>query len=107
MNKDEFYIKKCIDLADYSAKNGDFPFGSVIVLDDKVISERYNESLSKNQVYRHAEMLAIIDAQNKLSKSELSECVIYSSVEPCPMCSFAIQELNIRRVVFGLRSPIM
>ena len=107
MNHDESFIKRCIDLGDEAAKCGDFPFGSVVVMDGKVISEGYNELLAKNQIYRHAEMLALTEAQRKLSKEELTRCAIYSNVEPCSMCSFAIQELNIRRVVFGLRSPIM
>jgi tRNA(adenine34) deaminase len=52
-------------------------------------------------------MLALTKAQGRLNPLELSECTIFTTVEPCPMCSFAIQELSIRRVVFGLRSPIM
>jgi len=107
MNKDEQYMKRCIELAEKATKNGDFPFGSLIVLNDVIISEQYNEALDKKEVYRHAELLALLDAQKKLSREQLSECVIYTTVEPCPMCAFAIQELNIRRVVFGLRSPIM
>lgn len=108
MNKnDQQYILKCIELAEKGTQYGEFPFGSVIVLNDKIIAGRHNESLSKNEVYRHAEMLALLDAQSKLTPEELSQCIIYSNVEPCPMCSFAIQELNIRKVVFGMRSPIM
>ena len=107
MNHDENFIKRCIELGDEATKRGDFPFGSAVVLDGKIISEAYNELLAKNQIYRHAEILALTEAQGKLSKEELARCVIYSNVEPCPMCAFAIQELNIRRVVFGLRSPIM
>lgn len=107
MNHDEDFIKRCIELGDEAAKAGDFPFGSVVVLDGKIVSEGRNELLAKNQIYRHAEMLALTETQGKLSKEELARCVIYSNVEPCPMCAFAIQELNIRRAVFGLRSPIM
>lgn len=100
-------MRRCIELAETGGKMGDFPFGSVVVLDDKIVSGEYNEAFQKNEVYRHAELLALLGAQKKLSRDELSRCTIYSSVEPCPMCAFAIQELNIRRVVFGLRSPIM
>src|SRR5260221_357927 len=106
-NLDEQYISRCIELSDQATKNGDFPFGSIVVLNDKIISQGYNQALNKKEVYRHAEMLALLDAQKKLSADELSQCVIYTNVEPCPMCAFAIQELNIKRVVFGLRSPIM
>lgn len=106
-NEDSKYILRCIELAEQAGNRGDFPFGSLVVLDDRVVSEGYNEAFTKKEVYAHAELLALVDAQKKLSKEELSRCTLYSSVEPCAMCSFAIQELNIKRVVFGLRSPIM
>lgn len=105
--QDEWYIKRCINLARRAGKLGDFPYGALLVLKNKVVSEKYNESFTKNEVYRHAELLALTNAQKKLNRDQLSACTLYSSVEPCPMCSFAIQELNIKRVVFGLKSPIM
>ena len=106
-DRDEKFIRRCIDLADKAVKMGDLPFGSVVVLDDKIISEGYNEAFNKKEVCRHAEMVALIDAQKKLNEQELSKSTIYSSVEPCPMCSFAIRELKIKRIVFGLHSPFM
>ncbi len=106
-NMDEQYIRECISTASVGTQYGEFPFGALVLFDGRVISKRHNESLHQKQVYRHAEMLALIDAQKVLTPDELSQSTLYSSVEPCPMCSFAIQELNIRRVVFGLRSPVM
>jgi tRNA(adenine34) deaminase len=106
-NQDEHYIKRCIELANMAGSAGEFPFGAVVVLNGILISEGHNDALAQKEVYRHAEMLALVDAQKKLTREQLSECILYSSVEPCAMCSFAVQELNIRRVVFGLRSPIM
>jgi len=107
LTQDEEYIKRCVDLARQAGELGDFPYGALVVLNNEIVSEKYNESFAKNEVYRHAEMLALVDAQKKLNRDQLSECTLYTSVEPCPMCAFAIQELNIKRVVFGLKSPIM
>jgi len=107
LTQDEQYIRRCIHLAHQAGESGDFPIGSLVVLDNVIISERYNESFAKKEVYRHAELLALADAQKKLNRDQLSECTLCSSVEPCPMCSFAAQELNIKRVIFGLKSPIM
>lgn len=106
-NVDERYIRECVNIALVGTRYGEFPFGALVLFDDKVISKRHNESLHKKQVYRHAEMLALLDAQEILTPEGLSRSALYSSVEPCPMCSFAIQELNIKRVVFGLRSLVM
>jgi tRNA(adenine34) deaminase len=107
MNTDEYYMERCVALADMAAEKGDFPFGALIVYNNTIIIERFNEALVSKEVCRHAEMLALTDAQKILTKEQLAQCTLYCTVEPCPMCSFAIQELNIHRVVFGLRSPIM
>ena len=100
-------MRICVNLAKQATKNGDFPFGSIVVLDNEIVGRGYNTAIAKKEVCLHAEILALIHAQKRLSRKKLSQCTIYSTVEPCPMCSFAIRELNIRRVVFGLRSPFM
>jgi tRNA(adenine34) deaminase len=58
-------------------------------------------------VTKHAEILAISEAQKVLGRTDLSDCTIYSNVEPCPMCSFPIRETRIGRVVFAISSPMM
>lgn len=100
-------MRICINLAKLAAKNGDFPFGSIVVLGNEIVGRGYNTAMTKNEICLHAEILALVHAQKRLSRKKLSQCTIYSTVEPCPMCSFAIRELNIKRVVFGLRSPFM
>src|SRR5260370_33438669 len=62
---------------------------------------------NERDVTRHAEMVAISSAQKKLRSTSLDECTIYSTIEPCAMCSYAIRETRIGRVIFGLRSPVM
>jgi tRNA(adenine34) deaminase len=104
---DNVCMRQCIEIAAKGSRNLDFPFGALVLFKNKVISRRHNEALDKKQVFRHAEMLALIYAQKALTSSQLSQSTFYSSVEPCPMCSFAIQELGISRVVFGLISPVM
>ena len=94
-------------MAAEGARKLDFPFGALVAHDGKIISCRHNEVLDSNQVYRHAELLALVDAQGKLTPAQLKEATVYSTVEPCAMCAFAVQELGIKRVVFGLRSLIM
>lgn len=107
MTVDEKYMQKCVELARKSGKTQDFPFGALITLDGLIISESGNESLTKNQVYRHAEIIALTQAQEKIGVEAISKCTIYTTIEPCPMCSFTIRELRVGRVVFGLTSPIM
>src|SRR5271168_3832255 len=72
-----------------------------------VISEGVNYSIREADESRHAEIVAIAQARRTLAKKLLRDCTIYSTVEPCAMCSFVIRAAGIRRVVFGLHSPIM
>ena len=58
-------------------------------------------------VTRHAEIVAMAEAQRKLGDTDLSDCTLYSNVEPCALCSYAIREARLARVVFALRSPVM
>ncbi|MEI8067952.1 MAG: nucleoside deaminase [Candidatus Shapirobacteria bacterium] len=107
MKNDAFYIKKCIALAEMSIKKGEAPFGSLIVLNGKIIAASTNANEKKHDITCHAEIMVMRRAQKKLKSKDLSDCEIYSNCEPCPMCSFMMRELHFKRVVFGVRSPNM
>jgi len=77
------------------------PFGAVIVKDGKVIARAHNTVLKNNNPTQHAEINAISNASKKLKRFDLSECTIYVTVEPCPMCLSAIHWAKITTVVFG------
>ena len=95
-------MKIALDLAVISKTRGEFPFGAVIIQDGKVVAAAENGERRKADVTAHAEMMAISEACWKLARRDLSDCIIYSSAEPCPMCSAAIFQSNIARVAFGL-----
>jgi guanine deaminase len=77
------------------------PFGAVIVRDGKIIAEGVNRVTATNDPTAHAEMVAIREACRKLESFELTECEIYSSCEPCPMCLGAIYWARPARVYFA------
>ncbi|MCF7845870.1 MAG: nucleoside deaminase [Candidatus Peribacteraceae bacterium] len=77
------------------------PFGAVIVLDGKLIASAHNEVIKNNDPTCHAEIQAIRAAAKKLKRFDLSDCEIYSSCEPCPMCLAAIHWAKIRKLYFG------
>lgn len=98
--------KRWMRLAIRSAREGirkldGGPFGAVIIQGARVIAVTHNEVLKKNDATCHAEVNAIRIASKKLKRFDLSDCVIYSTNEPCPMCFAAIHWARIRKVIFG------
>ncbi|WP_235856237.1 nucleoside deaminase [Methanolobus halotolerans] len=77
------------------------PFGAVIVREREIISRTHNEVLRTNDPTAHAEVLAIRQASSVLGKFDLSECEIYITSQPCPMCLAAIYWARIKTIYFG------
>ena len=88
--QDKMFMREAIRLADESVKNGGGPFGAVIVRDGKIIAGRSNSVTLNNDPTAHAEVNTIREACRLLGTFDLSDCVIYTSCEPCPMCLGAI-----------------
>lgn len=79
----------------------DVPVGAIIVLNNEVIAQTSNRKEILQDVTAHAEILAIKDAQKKLKTFRLSECEMYVTLEPCPMCAWAILQTGIKSLYFG------
>lgn len=101
-NNDEKYMQRAIKAAVSSMKRGDVPFGAVIVQRGKIIAACGNGELSRQDVTQHAEVRAISKASQRLGRRDLSDCTIYSTVEPCPMCSGAIFYACAARIVYAM-----
>eukprot|EP01018_Ginkgo_biloba_P001896 Gb_20380 [translate_table: standard] len=80
------------------------PFGAVVVLNDEVVVSCHNMVLKNTDPTAHAEVMAVREACNKLGRIELSDCEIYASCEPCPMCFGAIHLSRIKRLVYGAKA---
>lgn len=80
------------------------PFGAVVVLNDEVVVSCHNMVFEHNDPTAHAEVTAIREACKKLGRLELSDCEMYSSCEPCPMCFGAIHLSRIKRLVYGAQA---
>lgn len=98
---DIYFIKQAIKKAEKAAKLGEVPIGAVIVKDDKIIASGYNLREKKRNALLHAEIIAINRACKKLGAWRLEDCILYVTLEPCPMCAGAIINSRIKRVVFG------
>src|SRR5436305_3061243 len=100
-------MRRAIALAVRSGEAGEYPYGVVVCRDDKVVAESINRVAHDHDVTRHAEVVAISEAQKTLGTVSLEDCTIYVSAEPCAYCCYAIRESRIGRVVYGLTSPHM
>ncbi len=105
---DEYFMNMCIALAEKAAQSGDLPFGAIIVNADGTIIGRGSNILQQEKVVDgHAELIAFREAQARCKSRTLIGCTLYTTVEPCPGCSFQLRELHIAQVVWGLDSPVM
>lgn len=95
----EFYMTEAIEEAKKSKK--DIAIGAVIVRGDEIIAKTHNERELCQQVARHAEMIVIERACKKLNNWRLDDCSLYVTLEPCPMCAWAILQSRIKEVYFG------
>ena len=95
------YLNQTFQLAQDSVKNGNHPFGAVLVHSNKVVCKAENEVNTLNDVTAHAELRLVQKAQKILTRKELSESILYSSTEPCAMCSGAIYWSGIKKVIYG------
>jgi guanine deaminase len=100
--EERIFLERAIELSREGMENGHGgPFGCVVVKDNVIVGEGNNRVTSSNDPTAHAEVVAIRDACNRLQTFQLSECDIYTSCEPCPMCLGAIYWARPRRVVYA------
>lgn len=100
-------MDRCIRLSETATQRGELPFAALICRGHDVVAEATNRVVHDGDVTRHAEMVAISEAQKILKRRDLADCTLYTTVEPCAMCSYAIRETRIGRVVYSIKSPIM
>lgn len=100
--KNQFMLK-AIENAKIAFENGDVPIGAVIVKDGEIIAEAYNEREISGKATAHAEILAIERASLKLQRWRLSDCEMYVTLEPCPMCAGAVLNARIGKVYYALK----
>ena len=100
MKTDFDLIKRCEILAEDAAAKGESPVGALMTKYGEIICEAVEASKNKNDVSCHAEVEAIRLAVKKLQTNDLSACVLYSTHEPCIMCSYAIRFYKIKKVIY-------
>ncbi|MEP3244362.1 MAG: nucleoside deaminase [Sneathiella sp.] len=101
------YMENALHTAEAAAKRGEVPVGAVVV-DSKtgrIVATNGNQMVGRHDPTAHAEMLAIRAAANMVGSQKLTDCDLYVTLEPCPMCAAAISHARIRRLYFGAFDP--
>ena len=105
MTEQEKYMKAAMTQAKKAYALGEVPIGCVIVHEGKIIGRGYNRRNTDKNTLAHAEITAINKASRKIGDWRLEDCTLYVTLEPCQMCSGAIVQARIKRVVVGCMNP--
>lgn len=98
---EEKFMQQAIDLAAQARQHGNHPFGALLVMDGEVQLTAENRVNSERDVTRHAELNLISAATRQFSPEALSKMTLYTSTEPCAMCTGAIYWAGVRKVIYG------
>lgn len=101
MLDDEYFMRQALQEAHKALEEEEVPIGAVIVINQRIIARAHNLTEMLNDVTAHAEMQAITAAANVLGGKYLTDCTLYVTVEPCPMCAGALRWAQISRIVYG------
>jgi len=105
LNFDEYFMELAYIEAQKSNEKNEVPVGAIIVIDDKVVSQGYNQPISQNDPTSHAEINVIRNASKNIGNYRLAGASMYVTLEPCAMCYGAIVHARISRLVFGAYDP--
>lgn len=103
MKNDNFFMEKALEVAKLAVQKDEVPVGAVIVKDGNIISASHNNRENGHDATAHAEIEVIRQACQKLGRWRLSDCELYVTLEPCPMCAGAIINAKLKKVVYGVK----
>jgi tRNA(adenine34) deaminase len=105
LQSDDHFMGEALRQAAKAYEAGEVPVGAVIVRAGRIIARAFNQVELLKDATAHAEMLAITQAENAVGDWRLTDCTLYVTKEPCPMCAGAVVHARLERVVFGAPDP--
>jgi len=105
MDADTAYMALALEEARLAVAAGEVPIGALVVCDGAIVSRAHNTREMDNDPTAHAELIAIREASQRLGRWRLSDCTVYVTLEPCPMCAGAMHQARIERLVYGAPDP--
>jgi tRNA(adenine34) deaminase len=101
LHSDDYFMGEALRQAAKAYERGEVPVGVVIVREGRIIARAFNQVETLKDATAHAEMLALTQAENAVGDWRLTDCTLYVTKEPCPMCAGAVVHTRLARVVFG------
>ena len=105
LHSDDYFMGEALRQATKAFEKGEVPVGAVIVREGRIIARAFNQVEELKDATAHAEMLALTQAENAAGDWRLTDCTLYVTKEPCPMCAGAVVHTRLARVVFGAGDP--
>ena len=105
MDENIKYMREALREASYAAEEDEVPIGAVVVCRGRIIGKGHNMTERLGDPTAHAEMIAITAATEAMGGKYLNDCILYVTVEPCPMCAGALSWSQIGKVVYGAADP--
>jgi tRNA(adenine34) deaminase len=104
--RDEYWMRRALELAQEAEKAGEVPVGAVVVdADDRCLGEGYNQPIGSRDPSAHAEIVALRAAAQEVGNYRLPHCTLFVTIEPCTMCVGAMVHARIQRLVFAAAEP--
>src|SRR5882672_53461 len=105
LQSDRYFMGEALRQAAKAFEAEEVPIGAVVVREGRIIARAFNQVELLKDATAHAEMLAITQAEEEMGDWRLTDCTLYATKEPCPMCAGAIVHVRFARVVFGASDP--
>ena len=105
LHSDDYFMGEALRQAAKAYELGEVPVGAVVVREGRIIARASNQVETLKDATAHAEMLALTQAENAVGDWRLTDCTLYVTKEPCPMCAGAAVHTRVARVVFGASDP--
>jgi tRNA(adenine34) deaminase len=105
LHSDDYFMGEALRQAAKAYERGEVPVGAVVVREGRIIARAANQVEALKDATAHAEMLALTQAENAVGDWRLTDCTLYVTKEPCPMCAGAVVHTRLTRVVFGAPDP--
>jgi tRNA(adenine34) deaminase len=99
------FMRRALELARHAEQAGEVPVGALVVLNDEIVGEGWNQPIVAHDPTAHAEIVALRAAAVRMNNYRLSGAILYVTLEPCAMCAGAIVQARVARVVYGATDP--